>query len=100
MQPEDSGPAPRPRVASTPHTVVLLLALVVTLPLLVPGILAGAMLLRHGLRLEAEAVAIERAVESVLNAGHRTADLARGGKSIGTVEMGRLVVEALSMQTS
>jgi 3-isopropylmalate dehydrogenase len=63
-------------------------------------ILAGAMLLRHGFQLETEAAAIERAVESVLNAGHRTADLARGGKSIGTVEMGRLVVEALSKQTS
>jgi 3-isopropylmalate dehydrogenase len=60
-------------------------------------ILAAAMLLRHSLRLEREAAAVERAVESVLNAGHRTRDLARGGESsIGTKEMGGQVVAALA----
>jgi len=60
-------------------------------------ILAAAMLLRHSLHLENEAAAVERAVESVLNAGHRTKDLARGAEaSISTPEMGRLVVAALS----
>lgn len=58
-------------------------------------ILAAAMLLRHSLNLEQEAAAIESAVESVLNAGHRTADIADAGTSVGTVEMGELVCEAL-----
>ena len=60
-------------------------------------ILACAMLLRHELNLSVEAEAIEAAVEGVLNAGHRTADIAGGNASVGTVEMGDLVVNALSM---
>ncbi|MCF7963347.1 MAG: 3-isopropylmalate dehydrogenase, partial [Pirellula sp.] len=48
-------------------------------------ILAAAMLLRHSLGLENEAVSIETAVRSVLAAGHRTADLVRRGQpSLGT----------------
>lgn len=59
-------------------------------------ILAAAMMLRYSLKLETEAAAIEAAVDKVLEAGHRTGDLARGGeKSIGTTEMGDLVVAAL-----
>lgn len=58
-------------------------------------ILASAMLLRHSLGLENEAVAVETAVDRVLDGGHRTADIARGGESIGTNEMGRLVIEAI-----
>ena len=58
-------------------------------------ILATAMLLRHSLKLEAEAVAIEQAVDRVLAKGHRTADLAAGGPSIGTTEMGALVLTEL-----
>jgi 3-isopropylmalate dehydrogenase len=58
-------------------------------------ILAAAMLLRHSLKLEPEAAAIESAVSSVLDAGHRTPDIARGGPSIGTIAMGDLVLEAL-----
>lgn len=58
-------------------------------------ILASAMLLRHSLGLEDEASAIESAVDAVLAAGHRTADLARGGESISTSEMGDQVIAAL-----
>ncbi len=58
-------------------------------------ILAAAMLLRHSLGLSEEADKIESAVESVLNAGHRTADIAAGGPSLSTVEMGQKVIEAL-----
>lgn len=58
-------------------------------------ILTAALLLRHSLHLEAEAVAVERAVDSVLDAGGRTADLARGGPSLGTREMGDRVIAAL-----
>lgn len=60
-------------------------------------ILAVAMLLRHSLELETEAVAIESAVSKVLKDGLRTADIARGGDSIGTQAMGAAVVERLSV---
>jgi len=60
-------------------------------------ILSVAMLLRSDLGLELEAKAVETAVEKVLEAGHRTADLARSGEpTVGTEEMGDLVVEALA----
>lgn len=58
-------------------------------------ILAGAMLLRHSLGLEEEAAAVETAVETVLNQGYRTADIAAGGESIGTEAMGTLVTQAV-----
>jgi 3-isopropylmalate dehydrogenase len=54
-------------------------------------ILAAAMLLRHSLNLQTEARAIEAAVDAVLNGGHRTADIAAGGKTVSTSEMGSLV---------
>ncbi len=60
-------------------------------------ILAAAMLLRHSLALESEARAIEAAVDNVLNAGHRTVDIAAGAKSVSTSEMGSLVVAQLEM---
>jgi 3-isopropylmalate dehydrogenase len=60
------------------------------------AILSAAMLLRHSLELDAEAQAIENAVSAVLEAGHRTADLASPGQTAAsTEEMGDLVVQAL-----
>jgi 3-isopropylmalate dehydrogenase len=60
-------------------------------------ILASAMLLRHSLGLEKEAVVIEEAVRAVLAAGHRTADLVRKGEpSLGTVAITDCVLKALS----
>ncbi len=60
-------------------------------------ILSAAMLLRSSLGLASEAAAVERAVEAVLAAGHRTADLAAPGQpAAGTRAMGDLVVEALA----
>lgn len=59
-------------------------------------ILASAMLLRHSLGLEQEALAVEAAVDAVLNAGHRTADIAAGKTPVSTTEMGALVEAALS----
>ncbi|WP_437186002.1 3-isopropylmalate dehydrogenase [Planctomicrobium sp. SH668] len=60
-------------------------------------ILASAMLLRHSLKLEEEATAIEAAVQKVLDAGFRTKDIApKGTPSIGTVEMGQKVLAALA----
>ena len=60
------------------------------------AILSAAMLLRHSFQLEREAACIESAVESVLDAGHRTRDIARNGQpSLSTPEMGRKVAEAV-----
>jgi 3-isopropylmalate dehydrogenase len=59
-------------------------------------IMSVAMMLRLSFDLSAEADAVEQAVEAVLNAGHRTADLAKPGEvSVGTKAMGDLVVENL-----
>jgi len=64
------------------------------------AILTAAMVLRHSANLEAEAAAIEAAVVKVLDAGHRTADIARGNvagqTTVSTQEMGKLVHQALS----
>ncbi|MEM9586584.1 MAG: 3-isopropylmalate dehydrogenase [Planctomycetota bacterium] len=59
-------------------------------------ILASAMMLRHSLKMAAEAEAIETAVASVLKDGLRTGDIARGGESIGTAAMGDAVVSRVS----
>ncbi len=59
-------------------------------------ILAAAMLLRHSLQLNAEAEAIEAAVQQVLADGLRTADIARGANVTGTEAMGAAVVERLT----
>lgn len=59
-------------------------------------ILSAAMLLRYSLGLEAEAKVVENAVETVLNAGARTADIApRGSQFISTDEFAQAVVDAL-----
>ena len=61
------------------------------------AILTAAMVLRHSAGLEAEASAIEAAVAKVLQAGYRSADIARGQASsaIPTERMGALVREQL-----
>jgi 3-isopropylmalate dehydrogenase len=62
------------------------------------AILTAAMVLRHSAGLEAEAAAIEAAVVKVLDAGHRTADIARGNTAatVTTQQMGKLVHAALA----
>lgn len=59
------------------------------------AILSAAMMLRTSLGRDAEAAAIETAVETVLNDGGRTADIAAGGTHVTTSEFGALVIEAL-----
>lgn len=60
-------------------------------------ILASAMMLRHSCGLVDEAQAIELAVQQVLAAGHRTADLVRRGEaSLGTLAMTDQVIAALT----
>lgn len=59
------------------------------------AILSAAMLLRHGLHLEAEALAIESAVDRVLKAGHGTGDLKGARHPHGTRSLGARVREAV-----
>ena len=59
---------------------------------------SAAMLLRHALRLEKEAAAVETAIGAVLKAGHRTADLAQGtDRKIGTTEMTQAILKLLNV---
>jgi 3-isopropylmalate dehydrogenase len=64
------------------------------------AILTAAMVLRHSANLDQDAKAVEQAVHKVLNAGYRTADIARGQQPgqtpVSTQEMGKLVHQALT----
>jgi 3-isopropylmalate dehydrogenase len=56
------------------------------------AILSIAMMLRYSFKLEAEAMSIEKAVETVLSGGYLTADLIKDARtSVTTEEMGRRV---------
>jgi 3-isopropylmalate dehydrogenase len=57
-------------------------------------ILSAAMLLRHSLGLEAEARAVEQAVERAVEGGALTPDLTTAGP-VGTAEAGAAVIAAL-----
>lgn len=54
-------------------------------------ILSAALLLRYSLGADDAANAIEQAVNKVLEAGHRTGDLANGQQALGTSEMGDII---------
>jgi 3-isopropylmalate dehydrogenase len=56
-------------------------------------ILSAAMLLRHSLKLEKEAAAVEEAVEKCISEGIRTKDL---GGDMGTAGMGAAVISRIS----
>lgn len=59
-------------------------------------ILSASMMLRHSFDMKKEAMAIEDAVENVLEQGYRTADImAEGCEQVGCSEMGDLVVQNL-----
>ena len=55
------------------------------------AILSMALLLRYSLGLEDEAKAVEQSVEGVLAEGYRTSDIAGGGESVKTPEMGDII---------
>jgi 3-isopropylmalate dehydrogenase len=58
-------------------------------------ILSAALLLRHSLGMEAEAVAVEKAVFAAVAAGHRTGDIAIAGRPpVSTRAMGDAVLAA------
>ncbi len=59
-------------------------------------ILSAAMMLRYSFGMETEAQSIEQAVEQVLSAGWRTADLAKNGeRALSTTEMTGKILAAL-----
>jgi 3-isopropylmalate dehydrogenase len=60
------------------------------------AIASAAMLLRHSAGMSHEAADLEIAISEVLEAGHRTSDIARPGhsKTVSTAEMGALVEQA------
>ncbi len=60
------------------------------------AIASAAMMLRHSAGLEHEARDIELAIQNVLEAGYRTADIAAGGHASRTAEMGELICEAVT----
>jgi 3-isopropylmalate dehydrogenase len=63
------------------------------------AIASAALLLRHALGLEAEACAVEAAVEATLAAGLRTADLATPHEdAVGTLRMGEAIAAAVASQ--
>ena len=60
-------------------------------------ILSAAMMLRYSFDLDAEAQAVENAVDAVLEAGLRTGDIAKlGEKPISCTEMGDAIANAIS----
>jgi 3-isopropylmalate dehydrogenase len=56
-------------------------------------ILSCAMMLKYSFGLDAESAAIESAVDRTLREGLRTADISGGEKSVGTKEMGTVIVK-------
>jgi 3-isopropylmalate dehydrogenase len=60
----------------------------------IASIASAAMMLRHSFRMEAEAQAIETAIEKVLKRGHRTPDLPGKSRAVTTSRMGDLIAEA------
>jgi 3-isopropylmalate dehydrogenase len=59
-------------------------------------ILSAAMLLRHSLGLEAEACAVEAATDRAIGDGVCTKDIAGGGASVSTAEMGDAIASRLT----
>jgi 3-isopropylmalate dehydrogenase len=62
------------------------------------AILSAAMMLRYSFKLEAEAAAIEQAVEKTLSDGNRTRDLAKEGQRVlSTEQVGQCVVNHIQV---
>jgi 3-isopropylmalate dehydrogenase len=66
----------------------------------IAAVLSAAMMLRYSFEDEAGAVRIERAVESVLDSGYRTADIMKPGfQLLSTQEMGDAIVRQATTTT-
>ena len=60
-------------------------------------ILSAALMLRYSFGLEDLASSIESAVKTAVTSGSRTTDIAFGGKSLNTQEMGEAVISVLAV---
>ena len=58
-------------------------------------VLSAALMLRYSFGLEDAAASIENAVKETIRSGLRTGDIAQGGESVGTEEMGLSILEHL-----
>ena len=58
-------------------------------------VLSAALMLRYSFGLEEAATSIENAVKETIRSGLRTGDIAQGGKSVGSAEMERAILERL-----
>lgn len=58
-------------------------------------VLSAALMLRYSFGLEEAAASIENAVKETIRTGLRTGDIAQGGESVGSEEMGRSILENL-----
>jgi len=58
-------------------------------------ILSAALMFRYSFKMEKEAVLIEQAVMEALKSGLRTGDIAEGGETVSTTEMGDAIVANL-----
>jgi 3-isopropylmalate dehydrogenase len=61
----------------------------------IASILSAAMMLRHTFSMEEEARTIEKAVESILDQGYRTSDIANGKDFLGTREITDKIIEMI-----
>ena len=59
-------------------------------------VLSAALMLRYSFGEEEAAASIEEAVKGTIRAGLRTGDLAQGGETVGTAEMGQAILERLN----
>ena len=64
------------------------------------AIASVAMLFRYTAKCEEAARCIEEAIETVLDRGYRTADIAGGKQYVGTEEMGAAVLSAVRAQVA
>ncbi len=63
----------------------------------IAAILSSAMMLKYSFKLKKESNSIEEAVTNVLNKGYRTKDIMSAGMNeVGTIEMGKLILDCLS----
>ncbi len=63
----------------------------------IASVLTSAMMLKYTLNMDGAADEVENAVKTVLEKGHRTADIYQDGmKKVGCIEMGKLIVEEIS----
>ena len=59
-------------------------------------VLSAALMLRYSFGMEEAASSIENAVKESIRSGLRTGDIAQGGNTVGTEEMGQAIIDRLA----